>query len=183
MSIDMLTREECFGLMARSQLARLACASAGQPYVVPINYVLDGDGLYSFTTFGRKVDWMRSNPKVCIEIDDIAHNRSWESVVATGHYEELTDTPQLARDRHRAWALLQTRPNWWEPGYVKTVISGVDRPLTPIFFRILLKEVTGHRLAVPGPTPTRDRASVAGFMRLLLGNRQPSASRAEKTPT
>lgn len=169
MNIESLTREQCFGLVQRSHLARLACTSGTQPYVVPINYVLDGIFLYSFSTFGQKVDWMRQNPKVCVEIDDILHNRNWETVIATGEYEELRDTPQGAQERHRAWQLLQTRSNWWQPGFVKTVISGVERPLAPIFFRIRLDEVTGHRLAISNARPAQGTVQPRSLLDLLFG--------------
>jgi len=169
MTIQILEQDESFGLIARSHLARLACASGGQPYVVPINYVLDDSFLYSFSTFGRKIEWMRANPSVCVEIDDIAHNRNWESVVATGRYEELTETAEKERHRRRAWELLQTRANWWQPGFVRTVISGVERPMVPIFFRIHLDEVTGHRLDLTSPQPSQEKSNLTKFIRTFLG--------------
>ncbi len=172
MNIQTLTQEESIGLLGRSHLARLACVSGGEPYIVPINYVLDGVFLYSFSTFGRKIEWMRANPRVCVEVDDIAHNRNWESVVATGRYEELPDTPEGKHERDKAWSLLQMQPNWWQPGFVKTVISGVERPLVPIFFRIRLDEVSGHRLDVPVSQPSREKANLSGFIKGLLRDRR-----------
>ena len=177
MNIQILTQEESFGLLGRSHLARIACVSGDQPYIVPINYVLDSIFLYSFSTFGRKIEWMRANPRVCVEVDDIAHSRNWESVISTGHYEELPDTPEGKPERDRAWSLLQTQPNWWQPGFVKTVISGVERPLVPIFFRIRLEQVTGHRLNVPGPRPNREKTNLSGFFKSLLGERRTSSEK------
>lgn len=165
MNVEVLNREESFGLMARSHLARIACSKGERPYIVPINYVLDGEYLYSFSTFGQKIEWMRANPNVCIEIDDIAHSRNWESVIATGTYEELTDDPKL----EDAASLLQRRPNWWQPGFVRTVISGVERPLVPIFFRIRLHEVTGHRLNTPLSHHKKEGGGIGGFVKSLFG--------------
>ncbi len=178
MTIELLTREESLGILERSHLARLGCSNGQQPYVVPINYVLEGDFAYGFSTYGRKIDWMRANPKVCLEIDDIVHNRHWETVVATGEYEELPNTPAATGERHRAWQLLQARPNWWQPGFVKTVISGVERPLVPIFFRIRLVEVTGHRLALGTDRSAREKPNLGGLLGGLLGR-----SRASVTET
>lgn len=169
MVITGLSEEESLGIIARSDLARLACCSAGQPYVVPINYVLHQRCLYGFSTFGRKIEWMRANPLVCVEIDDITNNRRWESVVATGRYDELDESQRNEGERYHAWTLLQNRPNWWEPGYVKTVISGEERPLAPIFFRIWLDEITGHRLEQPMIRAERPNTGLSRLVRGLLG--------------
>jgi uncharacterized protein len=57
-----------------------------------------------------------------------------------------------AYDAHRKHAhdLLQKRPAWWEPGYVKTILDGSIRPLEPLYFRIHIEKISGHR-AVPDP--------------------------------
>lgn len=169
MVITGLSEQESLRVVSRSNLARLACANAGQPYVVPINYVLRQRYLYSFSTFGRKIEWMRANPLVCVEVDDIVHHRHWESVVATGEYNELVESEDGESERHDAWTLLQNRPNWWEPGYVKTVISGEERPLVPIFFRIRLDEISGHRLQPPETPAARPDSGFSRLMRSILG--------------
>ena len=58
----------------RTNLARLACSHAEQPYVVPISFAYDGESncLFSFSAIGKKVQWMRENPKVCVEVEDVA---------------------------------------------------------------------------------------------------------------
>jgi len=70
MLIHKMTPEECGTVLARVDFGRLACARDDQPYVVPIHFVYDGDHLYGLTTAGQKIDWMRSNPRVCLEIDE-----------------------------------------------------------------------------------------------------------------
>jgi len=72
-------------LDARTNLGRLACARHDQPYIVPIHFDFDADGdsIYSFSTLGQKIDWMRANPKVCLEVDDIADKSNWTTVVCT----------------------------------------------------------------------------------------------------
>ncbi len=36
---------------------------------------------------------MRANPRVCVEMDEIAAYDQWVSVIAVGRYEELPETP------------------------------------------------------------------------------------------
>ena len=48
--------------------------------------------------------------------------------------------------RQLTWSLLQKANQlWWEPAYVRTILSGVERPLAPLFFRIRIERITGHR--------------------------------------
>src|SRR5450631_1482971 len=95
MVIREMSREECLRVLAGARLARLACAHENQPYVVPVYlaYHEASECLYGFTTPGQKVAWMRANPLVCIEVDEVAAYDQWVSVVAIGRYEELPETP------------------------------------------------------------------------------------------
>jgi nitroimidazol reductase NimA-like FMN-containing flavoprotein (pyridoxamine 5'-phosphate oxidase superfamily) len=149
MVIREMSREECLQVLARARLARLACAHENQPYVVPVYLVYHnlagGEAcLYGFTTPGLKVEWMRANPLVCVEVDEVAAYDQWVSIVAFGHYEELpeapgcderhraperpppaaevvgigeaTETTEGDDERLRAWEVLKNHPVWWEPG-------------------------------------------------------------------
>jgi nitroimidazol reductase NimA-like FMN-containing flavoprotein (pyridoxamine 5'-phosphate oxidase superfamily) len=95
MIIREMSEAECLQVLARARLARLACALENQPYVVPVYLTYDEDSrcLYGFTTPGQKVEWMRTNPLVCVEVDRIASHDQWVSVIAFGRFEELTESP------------------------------------------------------------------------------------------
>lgn len=96
MVIREISRKECLRVLAEAKLARLACAHANQPYVVPVTLAYDevSGCLYGFTTLGQKVEWMRANPLVCVEVDEIGAYNQWVSVIVTGRYEELPQTAQ-----------------------------------------------------------------------------------------
>lgn len=142
MLIHQMTPEECSTALARSDFGRLACAYDDQPYVVPIHFAYDGEHLYGLTTAGLKVDWMRSNPRVCLEIDERASHYRWMSIVVLGRYEELPETPACERARAHALELLQRREMWWQPVSVATR-SREQR--APIFYRIHVVQMTGLR--------------------------------------
>lgn len=94
MVIREMSEGECLRVLARARLARLACARENQPYVVPVYLAYEATGyLYGFTTPGQKVEWMRINPLVCVEVDEIATYDQWVSVIVFGRYEELPETP------------------------------------------------------------------------------------------
>jgi nitroimidazol reductase NimA-like FMN-containing flavoprotein (pyridoxamine 5'-phosphate oxidase superfamily) len=94
MVIHEMTERECRALLARTNVARLACARNNQPYVVPIHVDLDADSLYSYATLGQKIEWMRENPMVCLEMDETLSDGHWASLVVFGRYEELPSVPE-----------------------------------------------------------------------------------------
>ena len=86
----------------KTAIARLACARDNQPYVVPVHVYFDGDCLYGFATLGQKIEWMRENPRVCVQVDDIRDRFHWATVVVLGQYEELLHMPSDEEARRRA---------------------------------------------------------------------------------
>jgi nitroimidazol reductase NimA-like FMN-containing flavoprotein (pyridoxamine 5'-phosphate oxidase superfamily) len=143
-----LTADECLAVLGRTRLARLACSHHDQPYIVPVFVELDGDYLYSFATVGQKIEWMRANPKVCIQVDDVADAGHWTSVIAFGLYEELTDAPVHREGRARARELLESRREFWFPAAART--SSGEHAF-PVVFRITIERLTGRRAARPVP--------------------------------
>ena len=146
MLIKELPRVACIEFLQRIRYGRLACEQAGQPYITPVYFVCHEEALYAFSTVGQKIAWMRRNPLVCIEADEVISPQNWTSVVAFGRYEELTPGPQYDADRKLAFGLLSQRPIGWEPGYARTVFqAGHERSLDLVYFRIHIGQLTGHR--------------------------------------
>jgi nitroimidazol reductase NimA-like FMN-containing flavoprotein (pyridoxamine 5'-phosphate oxidase superfamily) len=148
MHVEELSKEMSISLLIRSRFGRLACVKGPRPYVVPIYYAYHDNYIYSVSTFGQKVGWMRANPFVCLEVDEIKTPQEWSSIVVFGRYEELLDTPNLKPIRDLAYSLLQQRGTWWEPGLARAIIDGSERPLLPLFYRILVEQITGRRASI-----------------------------------
>ena len=144
MVIRELTRQASLDLLTRNHLGRLACARGNQPYVFPMYFAYHENSLYCASTIGQKIEWMRENPLVAVLFDEIDSAQQWESVVVTGRYEELGDAPETRDRRQLAWSLLQERKLWWEPGYAKTVLGGTERPMTPVYFRVRIEQISGR---------------------------------------
>jgi uncharacterized protein len=150
MLIHDLTAEQCREVLTRANLGRLACSRADQPYIVPIffSFDLQDDCLYSFSTVGQKVDWMRGNPKVCVEVDEVRGQYEWTTILVFGRYEEIGDSSEHAPARRRAHDLFQQRPHWWLPATGK--LRGAEEHHSPILYRIHMNLVTGRRAGREG---------------------------------
>ena len=143
MVIEEMTDGECRAMLAAADVGRLACTRHDQPYIVPIHLDFDDEYLYGFATLGQKIEWMRENPLVCVEIDEVTTQRQWSSVVVFGQYEELPHTPANDESRSVAERLLQKHPMWWEPA---SVPLASHEPRAPILFRIRIRQLTGRRV-------------------------------------
>ena len=149
MRIHELTDDECRAILQKTSLGRLACARGNQPYIVPISLYFDSDGnsLYSFSTAGQKIDWMRENPKVCVEAEEILDKDRWTTVLVFGRYQEIGDAEEDAETRRRAWERFQQRPEWWFPAAAK--LPSQERHAM-VIYRIQIDRVTGRRASRGG---------------------------------
>ncbi len=100
MVINKMSEKECAALLARASLGRLGCSLDNQPYVVPISFAYEPNYIYVLSTFGQKIEWMRANPKVCVEVEEVASESEWVSVIANGRYQELPEPEYTAEREH-----------------------------------------------------------------------------------
>jgi nitroimidazol reductase NimA-like FMN-containing flavoprotein (pyridoxamine 5'-phosphate oxidase superfamily) len=168
MRIEELSHPACLELLARLRRGSLACASANQPYVTPFYFAYHGGFLHSFSTIGKKIEWMRANPLVCVEADEVVSPEKWRSVIVFGRFHELPDSPQWHADRQLAYELLQQHAMWWEPGFAKTTREGSVRPLVPVYFRISIEKITGRRAFSEAEDDSPEPAVTGGWVKKFL---------------
>ncbi len=141
-----LNTNEIENLLKVSVLGRIGCYDGQLTYVVPISYTYDGKYIYCHTYEGRKIEILRKNPLACFEVEHIPDLANWQTVIAQGIFEELTD-PTL---RLEALQKLNDRK-------LPVITSGTTilteewpfssdslRQLPGVVFRILLTEKTGR---------------------------------------
>lgn len=144
MTINELTQQDCYTFLAQASFGHLGCSLNDQPYVVPVFLEYDSDYLYVLSTGGQKIEWMRQNPKVCVQIDEIKNEESWTSVVVNGTFQELPE-PQFSHERAHARKVLEKRIRWWEPALAERQLKSGQDIIDPLFFRIHILSVTGLR--------------------------------------
>ena len=94
--IRVLPDNQIEALLRTAIVGRIACCAHGttgdgRPYLVPLAYGYDGKAIYAHSGPGRKLDFMRAEPRVTFEVDHATASDRWESVVAEGTFEEITD--------------------------------------------------------------------------------------------
>ena len=141
-----LTFSQIENLLYSQRIGRLGCQSDGITYVVPITYAYDGTYIYGHTKEGMKIDMMRKNPKVCLEVDDMENMSNWRSVIAWGEFEELIKP----EDREKAMNILWDRIMPFMTGETTVQHSMTDahgkviEAMQGVVYRVKLSKKTGR---------------------------------------
>jgi len=133
----MLSNEEARRLLLTARVGRLGCIVNGEPYVVPINYYLEGDYLYSHSLPGLKITGLRENPNACVQVDEMETDLHWRSAIGFGKYEEITKPTERADIFNR---LLRSFPMLTP---VESALAVDGSAPEVIVFRIKIERVTG----------------------------------------
>ncbi|HRH45777.1 MAG TPA: pyridoxamine 5'-phosphate oxidase family protein [Pyrinomonadaceae bacterium] len=136
--IEQLNNIEAGDLLEKGKFGHLACVlENGEPYLVPINYLYFEGAIYVHTLPGKKLEAMRLNGKVCLQVEKIKDDYRWQSVIVFGEFQELQETEEkikilqafCQRFEHLTPVEAMNEENW--------SISGI------VIFRINIKKITG----------------------------------------
>jgi uncharacterized protein len=133
----MLSDTEAFEVMAGGRVGRLGCIDNDEPYVVPINYLLDEGTIYSHSLPGRKIEAMKARPRVCLQVDEIEDEFHWRSAIAFGTFEAIYNP----RDRRAVLNKLLARFPKLTP--VESMIVQDTSAPDSVVFRIAIDRISG----------------------------------------
>lgn len=128
-------------LLQRESFGHLGCARDGRPYVVPMNYAYDGKELYFFTSEGMKTQFIRSNPQVCLQVEEITDSTNWRSVMVVGQAIELTQADEM----QRAMRLITERNPSLTPAISATQVDSMGRGVDIVLYRITPEIIDGRQ--------------------------------------
>jgi nitroimidazol reductase NimA-like FMN-containing flavoprotein (pyridoxamine 5'-phosphate oxidase superfamily) len=134
-----LTEDECWNLLERRELGRLALVVHGEPDIFPVNYVTDGPRIFFRTAPGSKLADLTEDPHVAFEVDEYD-----DTVAASVVVKGIATRLDLQSEIDAAEAL-SLRP--WIP------------TLKYRWVRIAPASITGRRFE-RGPEPDRYVASI-----------------------
>ena len=138
---------ELHRIMDEVPVVHLAMVDEGRPYVVPLNFARDGDTLWLHgAATGRKLDCLRRDPNVCVEIDHFVNivegsasdpctwTARYESVIGFGTAEIVADEGERARGLLAVMKKFSGRDDWDFPAEQMAKIAVV---------RVRLESLTG----------------------------------------
>ena len=133
-------------LLRTEWVARLGLHASRLTYVVPISYVYDGQAVIGHTGDGLKLEMLRANPKVCVEVDQVENLGNWRSVIAWGRFEELTGHAAAdgLEQLMTRFAPMMTSPDTTPSHGAHPVAQHGTGPMHGCVFRIVLEEKSGR---------------------------------------
>jgi len=86
-----LNEKESKHVLGNNYIGYLGYIDRGRPFVKPITYFYDRkkNVIISYSGNGHKVDAMRKNNHVCLEVAQIDSVNDWKSALAQGTFEQL----------------------------------------------------------------------------------------------
>ena len=138
-TLNVLSSDECFALLATHEIGRIGVLAGGYPLILPVTYRLDGTTVVIRTHPGTILR-SAEHANVTFEVDDIDRpSRSGWSVLIRAQAEEVGEQhrAELIESTHR------TGVEPWAPGVKDSWI------------RLITHEISGRRI-VPGELPPLD---------------------------
>jgi nitroimidazol reductase NimA-like FMN-containing flavoprotein (pyridoxamine 5'-phosphate oxidase superfamily) len=142
--LEVIQPEECWQLVARQPIGRIAVLVDGLPEIFPINHAVDNRTVVFRTDKGSKLFGLNRSQMVCFEVDGVdEHEQLGWSVMVKGRAVPVATARAMAEV-----ATLPVHP--WAPG-------GKTH-----WVRIQPVEVTGRRIR-PGTEPERPGTDSRGY--------------------
>ena len=108
--IPLMDKEEYDELINKNFMSRIAF-NGEYPYIAPFLYVFDQKYLYFLSTkYGKKIQRLKENPKVSVEIEEYAPDLSeYKFVALRGHIVKETDDEKKKEVRKKFADLIKSR--------------------------------------------------------------------------
>ena len=88
--IKNLNDNEAREFLHDQKFGHLGCVlESGEPYVIPVNYLFKEDGIYLHSLPGQKLDALRANGKICLQVEKIGDSCQWQSAIAFGEFQKV----------------------------------------------------------------------------------------------
>ena len=144
-----LSISEMVTILKRNYLGYLAYIFKGRPSSVPITYHFDdaNDAIISYSAEGHKMDAMRENSLVSLQVEEIESNNNWLSVLAHGTFEELKGIESKSQLDQFAEGVksTNTQKEHSHPEFISEFSSTSNSKNVPIVYRFKINEITGKR--------------------------------------
>lgn len=139
--VEELSNAEINQVLDRVGYGHLACSRDDQPYVVPVHYAYAGGKVYIYTTEGKKFEIIKTNPSICLQVEEVMDNQHWQSVIVDGIAEQITDKDE----REKALKIIIEANPTLTPAMSIRWMDNWVRENIAVVYRVTPKSVSGRR--------------------------------------
>lgn len=124
-----LTPDECRAVLETGRVAHIAQVDGDEPYVTPMSFVMLGGEFCFRTGAGRRLEGLRRDPRVCVEVSRPREDTGWESVIFRGR-ARVVDDPR--REAEAIAALIAKYHTESALGFSAPAVYPEERPVVAI---------------------------------------------------
>ncbi len=94
-----MASEEIERLLDSQKICRMALSDRPQPYIIALDYVYeDGEMYFHFADYGRKMDLIKENPNVSVEVDNFCSDTpNFCTITLMGELTKVTSKAEKER--------------------------------------------------------------------------------------
>ena len=143
-----LGKSKCRILLSKNYIGHMAYIYKNRPYVIPITYYYDDstNALLGYSGKGHKVNALRINNGVSVEVAEIDSVNNWKSVAVQGTYHEFegsTAKIYLHKFSEGVKEIIKNTEGK-DLKYLSEFSSKIYKEGPPIVFKINIEELTGR---------------------------------------
>lgn len=143
-----LGKSKCRLLLSNNYIGHLAYIYKNRPYVLPITYYYDDstNALLFYSGKGHKINALRIENNVSMEVTDIDSAKTWKSVLVQGIYREFEgSTAKINLHKFSEGVKEVIRKTEGKSlKYLSEFSSKAYKGDSPIVFKIDIEELTGR---------------------------------------
>lgn len=147
--MENLSKSEIITLLKDNYIGHLSYIAQGRPFTIPITYFYDlgSNAIISYSAEGHKMEAMRKNGAVSLEVEEIVSNSNWQSVLAHGTFDELhgSDAKYYLHQFTEGVKNIIKQKEQTLPEFISEFSSKSSSKKIPIIYRIKILEITGRR--------------------------------------
>ena len=147
--IKKLEQAESLKILDDNYIGHLAYVYQNRPFVIPITYYFDAGNntIICYSDEGHKINAMRKNTSVSLEVAEIESVNIWKSVLAQGDFEELEgiDSKNRLHDFSNGIKEIINKKEKSNPQFISEFSSKIYSEGIPIVFRINITDITGRQ--------------------------------------
>lgn len=136
-------------VLENNYIGQLGYIFKNRPYVVPITYYYDHENkiIICYSGIGHKMDSMRENSAVALQVAYIDHLTEWKSVLVHGNFEECFSSDAKAYLQKFTLGVKEVmlKKELKEVNFISEFSSRVFNDTVPVVFIIRIEEITGKK--------------------------------------
>ncbi|MBD0832349.1 pyridoxamine 5'-phosphate oxidase family protein [Aestuariibaculum sediminum] len=137
--------QKCEYILHQNYIGHLGYIYNNRPFIVPITYLYNKDHLIiGYSGEGHKINALRLNPNVSLEVSEIDAIDKWKSVLVHGVFKELTGSGAKAMLHEFSLGIKEVILNneGRDLDYIHEFSAKVEAG-EPVIYKIEVEEITG----------------------------------------